>query len=195
LSRVTVRWKCRVPFLRPPTRVFLDTSVLQPLFENGAFIFEDAPLVPSRRLSRMPDGVNQVESLRKVVAATRLAGVALVVSDASLVEVADRGRQDYLEWAEIARSWWEDEPGDDLFGEGPDASGFAFLAFQDSVGYLSDKDRQLVGDALDLGCEYFLTMETRLSRVARRVLDDTGLAIVRPTELWQLMRPWHVLVA
>lgn len=49
---------------------------------------------------------------------------------------------------------------------------------------ISTKDRVLLQDALDFGCDAFLTMERNLPTAAEHVQRLTGLRIRRPTTYW-----------
>jgi hypothetical protein len=55
---------------------------------------------------------------------------------------------------------------------------------------ISNADRILLQDALDLGCDAFLTMEQNLPDAAEHVERKTGLRIMRPTTYWALLDPW-----
>jgi hypothetical protein len=58
---------------------------------------------------------------------------------------------------------------------------------------ISIKDRRLLQDALDVGCEGFLTMERRLPTRAKFVERTTGLKVVRPTTYWAVLSRWASL--
>jgi hypothetical protein len=59
-----------------------------------------------------------------------------------------------------------------------------------SFGYLGAGDRALVRDAVEFGCDAFLTVEKRLAKNTRHVESELGLRILRPTNLWALLQPW-----
>ena len=60
-------------------------------------------------------------------------------------------------------------------------------------GNISAKDRCLPQDALDVGCDAFLTMERRLPTQAPFIERVTGLRVMRPTIYWSLLAPWAAL--
>ena len=58
---------------------------------------------------------------------------------------------------------------------------------------ISAQDRRLLQDALDVGCDGFLTMERRLPTQADFIERATGLRVMRPTTYWSLLSPWAAL--
>src|SRR5258706_1220193 len=60
-------------------------------------------------------------------------------------------------------------------------------------GYLSEKDRRLLADAVALRCEAFLTMERRLPRNAAHLARELGLAVLTPVGHWEMLCPWAAL--
>lgn len=62
-----------------------------------------------------------------------------------------------------------------------------------SFGYLSAKDHLLIADAVSLGCEAFLTMESRLPKNAAHIERELEIKVVTPVQHWELLRPWSKL--
>lgn len=62
-----------------------------------------------------------------------------------------------------------------------------------SVGYLGASDRELLKDAIQFGCDAFLTMEARLPKNSVRIQALTGLRILTPEEYWARLEPWAAL--
>ena len=62
-----------------------------------------------------------------------------------------------------------------------------------SFGYLSAKDRLLIGDAVVLECEAFMTMESCLPKNAAHIERELKLKVVTPVQYWELLRPWSKL--
>jgi len=58
---------------------------------------------------------------------------------------------------------------------------------------MSKKGRILLQDALDLGCDAFLTMEKDRPGAAEHVERKRGLRIMRPTTYWGLLGRWAKL--
>ena len=69
-----------------------------------------------------------------------------------------------------------------LWAQGFDESG--------GFGYLSRKDAALIRDALLCECDTFLTVERKLPRNADHLSSALGLEIMRPPEMWEVMRPY-----
>jgi hypothetical protein len=61
---------------------------------------------------------------------------------------------------------------------------------QPTFGMISKTDRILLQDALDWGCDAFLTMEQNLPKSAEHVERKTGLRIMRPTTYWSMLDSW-----
>ena len=59
-----------------------------------------------------------------------------------------------------------------------------------SFGYLSEKDRYLIKDAILLGCEAFLTFENKLATMGQHLEQEVGLKVVTTAQDWELLRPW-----
>src|ERR1700736_5217137 len=60
-------------------------------------------------------------------------------------------------------------------------------------GYLSDKDRLLIRQAVLLRCEAFLTVERRLPRNAAHLERQLGIRIMTPITHWEMLQPWAAL--
>jgi type IV secretory pathway VirB9-like protein len=60
-------------------------------------------------------------------------------------------------------------------------------------GNISRKDRRLLQDALDVGCDAFMTMERRLATAAEFIQRTTRFRVMRPTTYWHLLDPWAAL--
>jgi len=55
---------------------------------------------------------------------------------------------------------------------------------------ISRKHRILLQDALDLGCDAFMTMKKRLPKNAEFIERITKLHVMQPSEYWELLQPW-----
>ena len=95
------------------------------------------------------------------------------MTGASLREVAARNERGYTQWVyDVLDSWLVSSEGE----EPVPTSTFDDPRF----GNISVKDRRLLQDALDVGCDAFMTIERKLSTVAL-FEKTTGLRIMRPT--------------
>jgi hypothetical protein len=82
-----------------------------------------------------------------------------------------------------------------LEGAGPTAESevLASRLDQPKFGYLSNKDRLLIRQAVLLRCEAFLTVERRLPRNAAHLERQPGIRILTPITHWEMLRPWAAL--
>jgi hypothetical protein len=110
-----------------------------------------------------------------------------VLTEASLREVVRRDAPRYTQWVYDVLDTWLVQAA----GEEPPAPG---TTFEDRrFGMIGVKDRRLLQEALDWGCDAFMTMERRLPTAARFVERMTGLRVMRPTTYWRLLDPWAAL--
>jgi hypothetical protein len=82
-----------------------------------------------------------------------------------------------------------------LHGDGPTAASEALATKlnEQKFGYLSEKDRILLREAVILRCEAFLTVERRLPRNAAHIQSKLGIRVMTPITHWEMMRPWAAL--
>ncbi len=181
-----------------PGRLFLDSSTLQTLQQYGEYIYDGGEIPPGDRIHSVPNGVVNVEALRQIMLVGQRANFELALSGNSLVEVHASRRRSYLQWAFEILDYWETcrsahrDPGAPPFGgRGPR---LAARAMSTEFDYLSLKDRRLLGDALLLECDAFLTMDRRLARNALHIQRKLSLRVLEPAGYWELLRPWAPLL-
>jgi hypothetical protein len=82
-----------------------------------------------------------------------------------------------------------------LEGDGPtvESRTFASQLGEPKFGYLSEKDRLLLREAVLLRCEAFLTVERRLPRNAAHLERELGIRILTPVTHWEILQPWAAL--
>jgi len=183
-------------FAELPRRIFLDTSTLQTLQDYGEFIWESEPPSATDRIYSIPGGFQEIDSLRAIFFVNNRAMFEFALSGHSLAEVAARGDSRFHQWAFDVLDHWEAC----LSGYKEEAfagTGRVLASKQDGLafGYLSAKDRLLLRDAVELECDAFLTMERKLPRNAPHVQREVGLQILRPSQYWELLKPWAALYA
>jgi hypothetical protein len=179
-----------------PTRIFLDSSTLQTLQTYGEFIWENCEVREDDRIRRVTDGLENLEALRSIFIINNRAQFEFALSDNSFIEVRDRGNHSYLQWAYDVLDHWQACL--DSYAEAPFTDQGARLATRldgTSFGYLGNKDRLLIQDAVRLECDAFLTMERRLPRNAAHIQRELGIRILTPIQLWEILRPWAGLFA
>ena len=175
-----------------PTRVFLDSSTLQTLLDYGEFVWENVEPDPGNRIHRIPGAMSELESLRLIFIVAERALYEFALSEGSLAEVAAAGRvPGYFRWALDVLDHWEAclsaYDGDAFSGSGET---LARRLDGPAFGYLSEKDRRLLRDAVILECDAFLTMERKLPKNAGHIRHEVGLWVMRPSQWWAQLEPW-----
>jgi hypothetical protein len=174
-----------------PRRIFLDSCTAQTLRQYGGYIYEGEPIPDSDRIHRVPEGIANVEALRNIFLVNERAQFEWIVSHASMQEAYDKGEPGHMQWL------WDiaDHSQVCLESDGPTAESEALSARLDEpkFGYLSQKDRLLVRDAIILRCEAFLTVERRLPRNAPHIDRELGIRVLTPIVHWEMLRPWAAL--
>jgi len=174
-----------------PGRIFLDSSTLQVLYDYGSFVYDGEPLAPNASILRMPDGQEDLEALRKIVQVGGRAQFQLALSDNSLREVDAKSDPGYLGWAFEVRDYWEQCLEDSDFDYGSPLVA-RFLQAPD-FGYLGEGDRELLKDAVVLGCDAFLTMDKKLCRNSAHLEKWLSMRVLTPVAMWEVLRPWAAL--
>jgi|SRR5579863_7713631 len=154
-------------FLKLPGRVFLDSSVLNNIYEYGHVLFEDQELGREARIHKWREGPAEIAALRNILVVGRRADFQFAVSRNSLREVAKTGDSRFLDWARDMLRYWEeclawtgvaDANRAEAVTAKLDTSGFA---------YLSAGDRALLRDAMIVSCDAFLTGHPASAATAR----------------------------
>jgi hypothetical protein len=176
-----------------PRRVFLDTCTLQTLPKHGEFVWEGVePDVGGD--AGASDLLVDLWALRYIFTVMQRGMFDLVVSEASLDEVAARCRRNFTNWGlEVYSHWMERITEYQGHAFARDSRPAVEALSGRSFRFLSEKDRRLLADALALECDAFLTMEKKLPRNARYIECHTGLRLLRPPEYWLLLHPWASL--
>jgi hypothetical protein len=176
-----------------PHRLFLDSSMLQRLESYGEFIYDGGSIDETDRIWSIPGGVDDIEALRCIMFVGQRACFELVVSNNSFREVEESGRVSYLMWAYEILGYWQDLLRNySDHGIAPFSGRGAELARKlesSKFGYLSDKDRLLIRDAVMLECHAFLTMDNKLARDTAHIEKELGLKVLSPTGYWKVLQP------
>jgi hypothetical protein len=174
-----------------PRRIFLDSCAAQTLRDYGGYIYEGGSIADSAPIRDVPDGLTNLDALRKIFAINERALFEWIVSHASLREARDKHDPRHMQWM------WDiaDHSQACLDGDGStvESNQLAARLAEPKFGYLSEKDRRLIQDAIALRCEAFLTMERRLPRNASHVSRELGLEILTPAAHWKMLEPWAAL--
>ena len=174
-----------------PQRIFLDSSTLQTLQDYGGFIYENEELERDDPIRRDPAGPDKLDALRWIMRVAQRAPFQFALSENSFREVVRKNDPRYLQWAHDVLDLWlaclED------IGSAGGSPQLAALVDSGSYGYLSSGDRALLKDAILLGCDTFLTMENSLARNADHIRSTLRIRVLRPIDMWEVMRPWAAL--
>jgi hypothetical protein len=172
----------------------LDSSVLQALYDCGAFIWDGEELTPNDPVYSIPGGFEELDALQAIFFVMKRAMFEFALSANSFAEVIASNSAGYLQWAFDVLDHWEsclaDYSGSPFSGTGQTISK---RLDGPKFGYLSNKDRVLIKDAVALECDAFLTRDLRLARNAVHINRELGLLVVNPGELWALLHPWAAL--
>jgi hypothetical protein len=175
-------------------RIFLDSCTLQGLRDYGGFIWESEPIDEDDKLHAVNQGYANVYALREIFLVNQRALFEWVVSEASLVEAGDKRDPGHLQWAydvlDHTLACLQTSGGPTV-----ESQAAAKRLQERRFGYLSEKDRLLIQDALLLRCDGFLTMEQRLPRNADHIQREVGLRVLTPVQYWELLKPWAALYA
>ena len=188
VDEVVKRWQA------VPRLVFLDSCTMQWLHRYGGFVWEDEALNANDRITRQADGPTELAALAAVVAVSSQGALEFAVSRNSLAEIRDAGDHTYLQWAFDVADYWNtvvQENGLEL--STLERSELAKQLDSQSYGYLGAGDRALLADAVQFGCDAFLTVEKKLVRNADHLQRTLDLRIMRPGQLWEILRPWAAL--
>jgi hypothetical protein len=174
----------RYPFEQIPARVFLDTSVVNLIVKYAPVIFEMESLDPLTPPNRARD----VEALMHVFAVGARANWTLRASAKTLEEVngtlCNDTRNALASYVTEMLEFGTDESrqGNDLGRRLIDTPLFAGLPDR--------SDRELLGNAIGLGCDAFVTADVRTITSKRNRLPQLPLRILTPTEWWSHVKPW-----
>jgi hypothetical protein len=174
----------RYPFKDIPSRVFLDTNVVNLLVKHSMPIFEQTALPADLDVTAALD----VEALMHVFHVGARANWDILASRKTLDEIeqtpAQGIRDELLDYA----IQLVELPGED--------SAFAAdlgrrLADAPFISALPDRsDRELIGNAIGFGCDVFCTSDRRTIVRKRERLPQIPLRILTPVEWWAHVKPW-----
>ena len=143
------------------------------------------------RIRNVSNGLTNLQALREIFLVNERASFEWIVSHNSLREAQDKYDIRLLTW------FWDIAHHSEVCLEdgGPTAESQALATRLNNpkFGYLSDKDRLLLQDAIFLNCQAFLTMENRLPKNSPHIKRELGILVVTPSTHWEMLRPWASL--
>lgn len=174
----------RHPFEEIPRKVFLDTNVVNLLVKFGEHVFEQVSLPDGLDATRAHDA----EALMHVFQVGQWDGWNILTSRKTLDEIAQTPdshiRDDLLSYAvELV-----DLPGEETAHAASFGRRLVDTPFVSALPDLAD--RELVGNAIGLGCDTFCTCDRRTIIRKREHLSRLPLRIMTPVEWWAHIKPW-----
>jgi|HubBroStandDraft_6_1064221.scaffolds.fasta_scaffold456038_2 hypothetical protein len=176
----------RFPFESIPRRVFLDTNVINLLVKHSTHVFERAPIPADTEPTLSTD----IEALMHVFHVGARAGWDLLASEKTLDELSRTSnvtlRQDLLEYAVgFVNRDIDDEDRWFAVDFARRLNNSRFTAALPDV-----SDRELIGNAIGLGCDSFCTCDRSTIVNKRSQLRQVTLKILTPAEWWAQLKPW-----
>ncbi|WP_419944903.1 hypothetical protein [Candidatus Poriferisodalis sp.] len=191
-----------------PRLIFLDSNIVQNLASFGEFIYENGPVtdVDSKLENKGQDIRDDVLALAELMDLGRRGGLPFVISPrvAEELSVPRRSLAKRQQLAFSSNEWSHYSSGllEAVAEESDSSSSPRAIRVNprqrrcgpESMSTLRDEgDRQLMVDALELGCDAFLTMDYKIWD-ARDSIRRFGIRVLRPVELMNEMRPLAGLV-
>ena len=192
-----------------PKLIFLDTNIVQNLHSFGEFIFDrvSTPDLEKKLSTLGPRITADIYALADFMALGVRAGWPLAVSPGTQREfraIQDPNKRDTLTAWEQRLADYFAENFDQSQGE-TEGSSYSemthFTSLQrsrmaDLLKAFPDKqDQQLFIDAVERGCDVFLTMDYKTIWQHRDKVKQFRLHVMRPVELLEYVRPWAGLLA
>jgi hypothetical protein len=181
-----------------PKRVFLDTSVLNFIFDYGEYIFDG--LVPPESLNHYI--IKDINALHNVFLTGKRASWQIAISHLTFEEILKtrclEKRYHLKNWFfEVWNYWLEvlnNNKNEFLYRD--EFYLKEYLLSKDFVKCLPDKeDRELICDAVIFRCDYFCTRDWKTILRHREKLKLIPIKIVTPEEWWHLIYPFAGLFA
>ena len=191
-----------------PRLIFLDTNIVQNLHSFGEFIFDNS-LPPEMEAKLSASGsrfANDIYALADFMALGHRAGWPIVVSSGTIKELEATPRPNkriaLTDWGKELAHYFTSHFGEsqDMIGESSysEISHFTFIQRCRLSKLLKvlpqETDRQLIIDALECGCDTFLTMDYKTIWPYRDTVNHFGLQVMRPVEILEHIRPWAGLL-
>ena len=191
-----------------PKLIFLDTNIVQNLHSFGEFIFDrvSTPDLGKKLSTLGPRVTADIYALADFMALGVRTGWPLAVSPGTQKEfraIQNPNKRDALTTWEQRLADYFTENFDQSRGE-TEGSNYSeatrFTSLQrsrmaDLLKAFPDKqDQQLFIDAVELGCDVFLTMDYKTIWQHRDKVKQFRLHVMRPVELLEYVRPWAGLL-
>lgn len=174
----------RYPFEAIPRRVFLDTNVVNLMVKYSEHIFEQA--WPLGELGRTR--AHDVEALMHVFHLGGRAPWEIVVSHKTIDEIGETPdasvRERLLDYASGLVDPFSEESAYAA------TLGRRLLDAPFTAALSDPPDRELIGNAIGLGCDAFCTCDRRTIVRKREYLRQLPIRVITPAEWWAHIKPW-----
>ena len=192
-----------------PKLIFLDTNIVQNLQTYWDYVFEGSvsPDIESKLKSRGERFTDDILALLYFMRLGQRYGWPLAVSPNTLLELGATPRQNKRtdlitwgnSWAEYFATHFDDsqeEPKESSYADLRHFTHIQRALLSNMLANLpQEDDRQLIVDALERGCDIFLTMDYKSIWVHREAIEPLGLSVMTPSELIDHIGPWIGLLA
>ncbi len=188
-----------------PKLIFFDTNIVQNLHSFGELIYDHylSVGIEKRIDSRGQRFSDDIFALEHFMALGQRAGWPIAVSGNILDELEASNRSALISWGgELAQYFHYNSTDSDIEELGNSYNELKhFTAIQRLqlaemlIDLPQESDRQLVIDAREYGCDFFLTMDYKTIWQHRQCVQPLGVTVVRPVELLDYIRPWAGLLA
>lgn len=185
-----------------PGRLLLDTNVLNVVYDEGAFIFDNVQPVNNLCCSQL----TELEALRCIFAVNQRAKFQLVVSPVTVLEILNEQNiqsiQAKLFWTYDMLNHWLvmlDQINDRAVEGGSYRHRFKLnqnlQAIEEQLMKISSLRRDPLDRLLMLhykmgNCDAFVTLDRKTIWRHRKQLNDLGITVILPSEYWEMLKPW-----
>lgn len=187
-----------------PRLILLDTNVVQNLLTFGEYIYDNdlSDEMESFALEHGSRFLEDIRALADIISLGRRNGLPLAVAQRTLREIQSTPMLDKREaltrWALELFEYFT-RLGSDLWPQKEDGSAppswplnskRRYRLYKKLLALPDESDRELVLDAIDLGCDVLLTMYYKTILSHRDEINRLGLTAMAPTDLLKKLRPW-----
>ncbi|GEM_PF-2321062 len=189
-----------------PKRIFLDTNILQYLQDFGEYIFDHYRenknyfLISKHRIVKRETRLfSEIEALHDCFIGIERTSFEFALSPTIYQEVSEKGDIRFIEWFYDVWDHWmtvvsEYENGK-AFSENAEKN-YKKASYDNSLlGNLSEKDKEIVLDAIYFDCNALLTVDRFAKDQNKKiyVFKNYGLMILTPSELLEIIKPFQAL--
>ena len=188
-----------------PKRIFFDTNIIQNLYSFGELMYDHflSDEIKGKLVARGQRFSDDIFALEHFMASGQRVGWPIAVSTNTMKEIEASNRPALILWggemAQYSNAGSSESVLEERGNSYSEVNHFTFIQRNRMAELLDDlpqvSDRQLVIDARECGCDFFLTMDYRTIWHHRDCVNQLGLTVMRPVELVEYIRPWAGLLA